>query len=92
MRKKVIRLAGLFVLGVVLLTSLALAQSGGSFDLSWSTVNGGGGDSSGGSYTLSGTVGQPDAGTLTGGTFTLYGGFWDDPSSGYSVYMPQVER
>ena len=55
------------------------AQSGGGFDLTWSTVDGGGGTSTGGAFSLSGTIGQPDAAsnpTLTGGTFELTGGFW----------------
>ena len=64
--------------------STGLAQSGNgtsaqlsaSFDLSWNTVDGGGGTSSGGGYTLSGTIGQPDAGALSGGGYTLLGGFW----------------
>jgi hypothetical protein len=57
--------------------ALVYAQVGGGFDLSWSTVDGGGETfSTGGSYELGGTIGQPDAGTLTGGTFTLDGGFW----------------
>jgi hypothetical protein len=38
------------------------AQSGGGFDLSWSTMDGGGGTSTGGAYAVSGTIGQPDAG------------------------------
>ncbi len=68
-------------LSLLCLASLCLAgrtsaQSGGQFDLSWSTIDGGGGVSSGGQFQLSGTVGQPDAGTLAGGTFKLEGGFW----------------
>jgi cell division septation protein DedD len=47
-----------------------------SYDLSWNTVDSGGGTSSGGSYELSGTIGQPDAGMLSGGSYTLLGGFW----------------
>jgi hypothetical protein len=52
----------------------ALAQ----LDLSWRTVDGGGGTSTGaGGLTLSGTAGQPDAGTLTGaGGLELRGGYW----------------
>jgi hypothetical protein len=53
-----------------------LAQSGGAYDLSWSTIDGGGGVSGGGRYAVSGTIGQPDAGQLTGGHYTLNGGFW----------------
>jgi len=65
-------------LGALVLAALATvarAQSGGQFDLSWSTIDGGGA-STGGRFALSGTVGQPDAGTLTGGSFKLEGGFW----------------
>ncbi|MCA9952007.1 MAG: hypothetical protein KDE48_20295 [Anaerolineales bacterium] len=72
---KKLTLVGLILLmGVV--TAVAFAQSGGSFDLSWSTIDGGGGSSSGGDFVLSGSIGQPDAGELSGGDFTLSGGFW----------------
>jgi hypothetical protein len=48
-----------------------------SYDLSWWTVDGGGGTfSTGGGYELGGTIGQPDAGVLTGDGYTLAGGFW----------------
>src|SRR5215212_6527701 len=53
------------------------AQVGGGYDLSWSTVDGGGGtSSSGGIYSLGGTIGQPDAGETSGGVYGLTGGFW----------------
>ncbi len=53
------------------------AQTGGSYDLSWSTVDGGGGTfSTGGVYSLGGTIGQPDAGAMTGGAYSITGGFW----------------
>jgi len=55
---------------------LSNAQSGGSFDLSWVTIDSGGGTSKAGQFSLSGTIGQPDAGVLAGGKFTLEGGFW----------------
>jgi len=72
------RTALLLALGVLLLlTPVALAQSGGGYDLTWNTVDGGGAAfSSGGDYTLGGTIGQPDAGTMSGGDYTLTGGFW----------------
>jgi hypothetical protein len=70
------------LLGALTVSGLtAHAQSGGNFDLKWSTVDSGGGISSGGTFTISGTVGQPDAGSLSGGQFKLEGGFW----SGLSV-------
>ena len=47
---------------LLLLASVALAQSGGSYDLSWWTVDGGGATfNTGGGYSLGGTAGQPDA-------------------------------
>lgn len=54
----------------------AVAQSGGGYDLTWSTVDGGGTFSAGGTATLGGTIGQADAGMLNGGTYSLRGGFW----------------
>src|SRR5262249_44547601 len=50
-----------------------------TFDLSWSTIDCGGGTSSGGVFTLSGTIGQADASpsaAMTGGNFSITGGFW----------------
>jgi hypothetical protein len=54
---------------------------GGTFDLSWYTIDGGGVmRSTGGGFELSGTIGQHDAGPgapgMTGGGFELTGGFW----------------
>ena len=61
---------------------------GGDFDLSWHTVDGGGGGSSTGSgFELAGTIGQHDAGpAMTGGTFALLGGFW--PGAGSAPGAP----
>ena len=59
---------------LLLLVSVALASS--DYDISWFTVDGGGGNSIGGPYTLSGTAGQPDAGVLSGGTYTVTGGLF----------------
>jgi hypothetical protein len=67
---------------LLLCASAAQAQSGG-YDLSWNTIDGGGGTSTGGGYTLSGTIGQSDAGSLSGASCTIKGGFWG--SSGVSV-------
>lgn len=88
------------IIGIVLLfilPALVYAQIGGSYDLSWSTIDGGGGTSSGGSYTLSGTIGQPDAGSMSGGSYTLLGGFWVGEGPGgapgsSNVYLPVILR
>jgi hypothetical protein len=76
----------------LLLASVVLARSGGGYDLSWSTVDGGGGTfSSGGSYSLGGTAGQADAGVMAGGAYTLGGGFWGGgglSAPEYILYLP----
>jgi hypothetical protein len=49
----------------------------GSYDLTWYTVDGGGGTfSQGGNFSLGGTIGQYDAGSMSGGDFVINGGFW----------------
>lgn len=69
----------LSALGILLLSAtLVTAQSGGDYDLTWSTIDGGGQTwSTGGHFSLGGATGQPDAGAQqTGGDFSLQGGFW----------------
>ena len=68
------------------LAPIALAQTGGTFDLSWSTIDCGGGVSSGGTFSLTGTIGQPDAGTMSGGTLLVAGGFWSVGAGGAVCY------
>jgi hypothetical protein len=80
-------------LSALLLVSLpVLAQSGGGYDLSWSTVDGGGHTfSAGGSYTLGGSLGQPDAGLLSGGVYVLGGGFWSggaQSAAAHTLFLP----
>ena len=86
----------LLLAALLLLVPLALAQSGGGYDLSWWTVDGGGYTfSTGGSYTLGGTIGQPDAGTLSGGSYTLAGGFWGGAVAAPAqrhLYLPLAAR
>ena len=78
---------------LLLLASVALAQSGGGYDLTWNTVDAGGYTfSTGGDYSLGGTIGQPDAGVLTGGDYTLGGGFWGGGAIGHRIYLPLVLR
>lgn len=56
------------IIAVYGFTSSITAQD---YNLSWSTIDGGGGTSSGGNFVLSGTIGQPDAGTMAGGDYRL---------------------
>ena len=60
------------------LLATAFAQSGGGYDMSWSTQAGGADTMSGAAYVLTGTVGQPDAGAVQtdGGAYSLRSGFW----------------
>jgi len=54
----------------------ARGQSGDDYELTWSTIDGGGGTSSGGPYTLTGTIGQADTGVSSGAAYVLSAGFW----------------
>lgn len=73
------RIAGITILAAMIaLSATVYGQSGGNFEITKSTIDGGGGSSSGGDFILTGTIGQPDAGTQTasGDEFALAGGFW----------------
>jgi hypothetical protein len=93
MRRWVVLLVGASVL-LMSMGLVALAQGG--YELSWWTVDGGGGTfSTGGGYTLGGTAGQPDAGVLAGGGYTLGGGFWCGGEASppmYEIYLPLALR
>ena len=77
MKKTIMTLAALSAIG--LLSGVVFAgPSGGDFEITRSTIDGGGGTSSGGAFSLTGTIGQHDASPVTssGGGFLLSGGFW----------------
>ena len=81
------------LVAAILGASAALAQTGGGYDLTWSTIDGGGGCSAGSGYQLTGTLGQPDAGaTLSGGVYSVSGGFWGGVSASSQVHLPLVRR
>lgn len=64
-------------LALALLVATARAQTGGGFDLSWNTLQPGGGTASTGSgFDVSGALGPAGAGDVQGGGFDLQGGFW----------------
>lgn len=50
-----------------------LAQT---YDMSWWSVDAGGGSSSGGAFAVTGSIGQPDAGVASGCATALAGGIW----------------
>ncbi|MBY0111957.1 MAG: hypothetical protein K2Y21_03985 [Phycisphaerales bacterium] len=64
-------------LPVLLLALVAAPAFADPPEISWFTVDGGGGTSTDGTIFLSGTIGQADAGRLTGSPFiSVYGGYW----------------
>jgi len=89
------------VLSIALVTLLMVitfastqAQSGSGYDLTWNTIDNGGGTSSNGGYIIDSTIGQPDAGApINNGGYTLTGGFWAGVSiAQYHIYLPVVLR
>ncbi len=60
---------------IVLLVLVMSFSARADYEISWSTIDAGGGTSSGGPYTLTVTIGQPDAGDMAGGDYELAGGF-----------------
>jgi len=76
MKKKTIGDISRLAIWIMLLMISVASTASGQYELSWSTIDGGGGTSSGGTYTLTGTIGQPEAGAMSGGPYELLGGFW----------------
>ncbi len=71
------------------------AQVGGGYELTWWTVDNGGGASAGGGYSLIGTISQSDAGSFNSGEYTLNGGFWTGIgplTANYRVFLPMILR
>jgi hypothetical protein len=65
------------ILTVFAVAPQAISQSGGAYDLTWNTIDGGGITfANGGAYQLDGTIGQHDAGAPSGGAYSLASGFW----------------
>jgi hypothetical protein len=65
-----------WILSIIIFTVAISTASDTQYQLNWSTIDGGGGQSSGGQYKLTGTIGQPDAAYSAGGNYELLGGFW----------------
>ncbi len=87
--------AGLALLLLLAGTGLALAQTGGGYDLTWWTVDGGGltgSTDAGNKYLLLHTAGQPDAALpISGGSYTIESGFWPDGAKTEGkVYLPLI--
>ncbi len=62
---------------MLLSTSFAFSQSGGTYLLEKSVISNGGDTIAGGTYAMTGTIGQPSAGVVSvGGSFLMMSGFW----------------
>ncbi len=88
--KRALLWLAVLALGIGVLASVpqAEAQSGGTYSLTWSTIDGGTMPSAGGSYTLNATIGQVDADVLNNGPFALNGGFW--LNNLFQLYLPLI--
>jgi hypothetical protein len=96
-------LAGLLVvLGVALgsepypaRASRLAEKAENTYQLTWWTVDSGGGSlsSPSGTYTLNGTTGQPEAGLLSTTWYSLVGGFWNGPAAAanwWTLFLPLI--
>ncbi len=61
---------------IALLVLILSLPAPADYEITWSTIDGGGGRSIGGDFTLTGTIGQTDAAWSSGGDYELLGGFW----------------
>lgn len=85
MRNGKIKLAALCL--ILFLTISIQPQAGGNFEITQSTVSGGGQNVSGGTFSLDGTIGQPIAGgVLSGDQFSVSSGFWNFNSAAVSGF------
>jgi hypothetical protein len=76
MKKKQTAIGTFCSIRILLLAILAATAASGQYELSWYTIDGGGGRSSGGDISVIGTIAQPDAAWSSGREYELLGGFW----------------
>jgi hypothetical protein len=79
---------------LLIMAATALASSGGDYEVSFYTIDGGGSTSSGGVYEVTGAIGQHDAGeeAISGGDYALFGGFWSGRFQDFSIFIPLILR
>ena len=70
-----ITLLSMVALTVMLLTAHTNAQTGEQYEITWSSIDGGGSTSTGGPYELTGTIGQHDTGISSAEEYVLSAGF-----------------
>ncbi len=90
--KHTLAITAVLLLLVVLMVSVVTAVTD-DYDLTWFTVDGGGGVSSSSTYILMGSIGQVDAGLSGYGEFSLSGGFLRQKTfSNHKIFLPAVIR
>ena len=65
-------------LALALCPAAFAGPSGGSYSITRTSIDGGGGRLQASGYVLDASVGQPDTQRLAGGTFSVSGGFWNE--------------
>lgn len=77
---------------LLIMATTAFASSGGDYEISFYTIDGGGATSSGGVYEVTGTIGQHDASeeAISGGDYSLFGGFWSGGFLDYFNFIPLI--
>jgi hypothetical protein len=82
-RSSIAMRSGLLALGLLITVSAVMAERLlPNYDMSWFTVDQGGGTASGSGFELSGTVGQLDSGAvMTGGGYSFATGYWQGVQS-----------
>ena len=89
MRRTIIRIGVLILVGCLVLVGNTLAANG--YTIGRSVIGGGGQESAGDGFILNGTVGEPVASALNvGATHGLSSGFWWPRE--FQVYLPLVLR
>jgi hypothetical protein len=88
--KRMMILIALLISSIAARNVLAQDQPQVTYDLSWYTIDNGGGSIGGGSYSLDGTIGQPEAGQVSSLSYTLVSGFWGRTVATYRNFLPLV--
>jgi len=82
------------LLGVLLLTGVALAMSSDNYRLDWFTplTGGGGGSADSAHYAVNFIVGQSAIGGSDSTTYDACLGYWCGTAAGHRIYLPLVLR
>jgi hypothetical protein len=89
MNKRTLFIGAVGLLAVLLVTGVALAQTSGSFDLSWHVLAGGGGQAASTNYAMNGTLGQAAAGFSDNASYGMQSGYWQNWPD-YCIYLPVI--